>query len=177
MHAANATTRYRYVLTLTLALLVGALARSPLREASAQPRGAPSLPTNCSDGDIIVAEGTRGFRCRSPRQALRIAGCNQGDFIVTDSSGELRCERASRTSWGARNLLPECSSGNHLESEGFGRWRCIESPLPRCSSGEVLVSEGSGRWRCIESPLPRCSSGEVLVSEGSGRWRCASPTR
>ncbi|MEZ4393836.1 MAG: hypothetical protein R3A48_22415 [Polyangiales bacterium] len=162
------------------ALVVGAIAvlfaRAPQREAAAQPRTL-SLPTGCSDGELVVADGSRGFRCRPIRQALRLAGCDRGDFIVADSGGELRCEAPSRTPWGARHLLPECSSGSHLESEGFGRWRCAESALPRCSSGESLVSEGSGRWRCVEGPLPRCSSGEIAVSEGSGRWRCASQSR
>lgn len=163
--------------TVVALLAIGAGA-STLREALAQPRVSPSLPSGCSSGQLVVAEGEGRFACRPASRALQLAGCESGDFVVAGASGELRCERPSRTSWGARALLPECSSGASLVSEGFGRWRCVDEVLPRCSSGESLVSEGSGRWRCAESPLPRCSSGEILVSEGGGRWRCASmPSR
>ena len=118
------------------------------RDAIAQPRRPPSLPAGCSAGQIVVSEGDGQFVCRSPGRALQLAGCSSGDFVVSGHNNELRCERPSSTSWGVRNLLPDCSSGAMLVSEGFGRWRCVESILPRCSSGEILVSEGSGQWRC-----------------------------
>ncbi len=161
-----------------VALCALALGAPTVRDAFAQPRASSSLPAGCSAGQVVVAEGDGRFACRPPSRALQLAGCDAGDFVVSGSSGELRCERPSRTSWGARALLPECSSGASLVSEGFGRWRCVDEVMPRCSSGESLVSEGGGRWRCAESALPRCSSGEILVSEGGGRWRCASmPSR
>lgn len=139
--------------TLLSALAGAALATTlvpALREAVAQPRRPATLPTDCSSGDLVVYESGQ-FVCRSPRRALALSSCNSGDFVVWNGS-ELHCEHASSTSWGARNLLPDCSSGNHLVSEGFGRWRCVDNILPSCSSGEIMASEGSGRWRC--APMP-----------------------
>ncbi len=83
-----------------------------------------ALPTSCSSGDLLVANGGGRFSCRPLSDVLRLSGCSAGDFVVTSGGGSLRCERASSTSWGARNLLPDCSSGSTLVSEGFGRWRC-----------------------------------------------------
>jgi len=134
---------------LFVAVAVGA---PRVREGFAQPRRPPSLPAGCSSGQLVVAEGDGQFVCRPASRALQLAGCDAGDFVVSGGSGELRCERPSRTSWGARALLPECSSGASLVSEGFGRWRCADDVLPRCSSGEILVSEGGGRWRCASMP-------------------------
>lgn len=129
------------------------LALSPFaRTALAQPPRAPQLPTGCNAGELVVAGSFGRFECRPPSRALQLSGCDAGDFVVAGRGGELRCERPGSASHGIRGLLPECSSGEALLSEGFGRWRCVESPLPRCSSGETLVSEGSGRWRCAPPP-------------------------
>ncbi|MDO9019798.1 MAG: hypothetical protein Q8S73_31325 [Deltaproteobacteria bacterium] len=133
-------------------VVMGALAALLLapvaRDALAQPRPPGALPSSCSEGDLVVAGRGGRFECRPPDRALRLAGCDAGDFVVAGSGGDLRCERASRSSSGARNLLPDCSSGAMLVAEGFGRWRCVDDVLPRCSTGETIVSEGTGRWRC-----------------------------
>ncbi|MFO0626941.1 MAG: hypothetical protein U0325_15120 [Polyangiales bacterium] len=125
------------------------LALAPFaRPAGAQTGHGPQLPARCDAGELLVAGSFGRFECRSPSRALALAGCDAGDFVVAGHSGELRCERPANASRGVRGLLPECSAGEVLVSEGFGRWRCVDSPLPRCASGETLVSEGSGRWRC-----------------------------
>ncbi len=107
--------------------------------------------------------------------------CDSGELLVSNGSGFhcatlkslLEKQRAS-ASWGAENVLPSCSSGDFLQSEGFGRWRCHspEKLLPSCSSGDTLRAEGSS-WRCASpSQLPSCSSGDVPVSQGGGSWSC-----
>jgi hypothetical protein len=109
-----------------------------------------SLP-ECPSGDLLVSTGA-GYRCATMQSLL---------------------EKQRASGWGAENVLPTCSTGEFLQSEGFGRWRCFEPQrlLPRCSSGETLVSEGSSGWRCERAP-PSCSSGEVLVSQGGSSWSC-----
>lgn len=129
------------------------LALSPFaRSALAQPARAPQFPARCDAGELLVAASFGRFECRPPSRALALAGCDAGDFVVAGRGGELRCERPGNASHGLRGLLPDCTSGEVLVSEGFGRWRCVDSALPRCSSGETLVSEGSGRWRCAQPP-------------------------
>lgn len=148
-----------------------ALSLSAPRMLEAQQR-AGTLPTNCSAGEIVVADSFGQFRCRSVRTALQLSGCNSGDFVTTDSSGNLQCTRPTSFSSGARNLLPSCSSGESLQSEGSGSWRCAHSAsLPHCSSGETVTADGSS-WRCVRGvSLPSCSSGETITADGSS-WRC-----
>ena len=136
-------------LPLPAVAVLALLALSPFaRSALAQPSRGPQLPARCDAGELLVATSFGRFECRSPSRALQLSGCDAGDFVVAGHGGELRCERPANASRGVRGLLPECASGEVLVSEGFGRWRCVDSPLPRCSPGETLVSEGSGRWRC-----------------------------
>jgi hypothetical protein len=117
------------------------------RALEAQQR-AGTLPSNCSAGELVVADSFGQFRCRPPGRALQLSGCNSGDFVSINSSGELSCTRPSSFSSGARNLLPSCSSGESLQSEGYGSWRCSRGvSLPSCSSGESIVADGSS-WRC-----------------------------
>lgn len=111
--------------------------------------------------------------------------CDAGELLVSTGDG-YACKRlqdvfkAGRASapWGAEYLLPECSSGQLLESEGFGRWKCVDraSLFPSCSSGETLRSEGSSGWRCTQAQVfPQCSSGEMLVGAGGRDFRCEKP--
>jgi hypothetical protein len=133
-----------------LAALAGAASSfaltATLGSAEAQRRSA-ALPGNCNQGDLVVADGGGGFRCESPPRALELGNCSNGDFVSIDGGG-LECRGPNSGSWGIRGLLPDCSSNQMLVSEGFGSWRCTDSPLPRCSSGEILVSEGYSGWRC-----------------------------
>lgn len=149
---------------LGFALALGAL---PTVEAQSRP---PALP-KCEPRRMLVTSSSGQWECATLEELLSARGCS-GVLQYTSSDG-LKCLRPESSSSVAELLLPTCSSGLLLASEGFGRWRCIERRelMPDCSSNETLVSEGSGRWRCAES-LPRCSSGEELESEGSGRWRC-----
>ncbi|MBL8910475.1 MAG: hypothetical protein JNM17_07200 [Archangium sp.] len=116
--------------------------------------GSPTLP-ECSDGQLIVSNGSsQGYRCASLNSLL---------------------EKQRASGWGAENVLPTCSSGEFLQSEGFGRWRCLdpEKLMPRCSSGDTLRSNGSSGWSCERRfELPSCSSGEALVSSGGSSWSC-----
>ena len=87
---------------------------------------ANSLP-RCEAGELIVSTGD-GYACKQVQEVL---------------------ERARGRSSNFQFVLPDCSSGQTLESEGFGRWKCVDRGmvLPSCSSGEVLRSEGSSGWR------------------------------
>lgn len=129
-----------------------------------------ALP-KCEAHKLLVSAADGQFMCASLEDVLSATGC-AGVLRYTRSDG-LKCLKGSSSSWGAELLLPECSSGALLVSEGFGRWKCVEKRelFPECSSGESMVSEGGGRWKCTEL-IPRCSSGEELESEGGGRWRC-----
>jgi hypothetical protein len=168
-------TRWGTVLAVAAFRPLGLLFAAGRGEAQSR---APSLPSDCSSGEFVVSRGGGEFRCVPGSEALRLSGCDAGDFVGMGSSGRMECISPSSTSWDVRGLLPDCSSGQMLVSEGFGRWRCTEAAraaMPDCSSNEMAVSEGSGRWRCMSaprSPIPECSSGETLVSEGYGRWRC-----
>lgn len=110
----------------------------------------PSQLPQCRSGELIVATD-QGYRCASL------------ESLMKDMRG---------SSWGTEFVMPTCSSGQLLQSEGFGKWRCLDENklLPRCSSGETLRSEGSSGWTCERQPS--CSFGEVLVSEGGNSWRC-----
>lgn len=102
---------------------VGSLASTVLAETPA-----PSLPSSCSSGEIVVSEGSGRFACEPVLEALGLRSCNTGDFVTVTSSGRLQCVRPSSTPWGIQGLLPDCSSGSTLVSEGFGKWRCVEAP-------------------------------------------------
>lgn len=112
---------------------------------------APAQLPQCRSGELIVATD-QGYRCASFKSLLE--------------------EQRSSASWGAENVLPSCNSNQFLQSEGFGKWRCLDADkiVPQCSSGDTLRSDGSSGWKCERQPS--CSSGEVLVSEGSNSWRC-----
>lgn len=103
--------------------------------------GASPVPLpECRSGELLVSTGS-SYRCASLTSLL---------------------EKQRSSGWGAENVLPTCSSGNFLQSEGSGRWRCVEAErMPRCSSGDSLRSEGSSGWSCAEKAvgLPSCSSG------------------
>ncbi len=117
--------------------------------------------------------------------SMQLPKCEQGALLVSTGDG-YACKRLaevfkaarSTSSWGAEFVLPECSSGQLLESEGFGRWKCVDraSLFPSCSSGETLRSEGSSGWRCTQLQVfPQCSSGEMLVGAGGRDFRCEKP--
>ncbi len=117
--------------------------------------GASPVPLpECRAGQLLVSTGS-GYQCASLASLL---------------------EKQRASGWGAENVLPTCSSGNFLQSEGSGRWRCVDAEriIPRCSSGDSLKSDGSSGWRCAEKAvgLPSCSSGEVPVSQGGSSWSC-----
>jgi hypothetical protein len=136
-------------------------------EAQTKGGGVPK----CEPKKLLVAGANGQLECASLNEVLKAQDCTG---VLTFSNGDgLKCLKPSTTSWSAELLLPDCSAGLVLLSDGFGRWKCVEKKelLPQCSTGEVLVSEGSSGFRCSEL-LPRCSSGEELESEGSGRWRC-----
>jgi hypothetical protein len=94
--------------------------------ASAQSREGLTLDGTCNRGDVLVYSGTNRTQC-IPAGRLELLQCREQDVVGTDTWGPLRCTSPSTTSSGARGLLPECSSGETLVSEGFGRWRC-QSP-------------------------------------------------
>jgi len=115
-----------------LAVLVGVVALSLQAGASgpvaAQDRTPPQLPDDCWSGEIVVATGGgRDFDCVPIREALKLSGCDSGDFVTVNSSGNLACEGPDQFGSSVRALLPDCSSGSTLVSEGFGRWSCHEA--------------------------------------------------
>ena len=111
------------------------------------------LPTNCSSGELVVYEGFHRFECLTPFEALKLSNCDSGDFITVEY-GSLKCVGREEYASASHALLPSCSSGETLVSEGFGQWDCASrdsaarAVLPSCSSGQILVSEGSSGWRC-----------------------------
>jgi hypothetical protein len=151
------------VLVAVIAISVAVVSR-----VEAQAKGS-AIP-KCEPRKLLVAGANGQLECASLADVLKAQDCT--GVLTFSSSDGLKCLRPSTTSWNAELLLPDCSSGLALLSDGFGRWKCVEKKelLPQCSSGEALVSEGSSGFRCTEL-LPRCSSGEELESEGSGRWR------
>lgn len=173
----------RMLLTVTLALLtgvgtgVGLVATVP----SAQAQPARALPTDCSPGMLVVAQRDGRFGCVEPSKALALTSCREGDFITVNAFGDLRCQGIALSGGSTKALLPSCSSGQVLRSDGGGSWRCVSAAtsVPGCSSGQFLQSEGGGSWRCVSSPsaLPSCSSGQILVAESSSSWRCGDAKR
>ena len=113
------------------------------------------LPDDCSGGEIVVYEGFHRFQCLTPFEALKLSGCDTGDFITVEY-GSLKCIGREEYASASHALLPSCSSGQTLVSEGFGEWDCasrdeaVRSVLPSCSSGQTLVSEGYSGWRCAD---------------------------
>lgn len=97
-------------------------------------RDAPSLPTSCSRGQVVVSEGFNRFRCVDARSLLGLDRCSSGDFVRYEN-GELRCTSVSG-----------CFNGGILTLDTFGRASCAP-PLPECSRGRALVSDGRG-WTC-----------------------------
>ncbi|MBN1772999.1 MAG: hypothetical protein JXB32_17145 [Deltaproteobacteria bacterium] len=112
--------------TLRIALLVAVavLVLATGRETAVSADDTPQLPTGCWSGEVVVARSGGGFECQDLREYLHLSGCNDGDFVTWSSNGHLSCTRPNWTSSGSRGLLPECSSGEIVVSEGFGRWRC-----------------------------------------------------
>jgi hypothetical protein len=94
------------------------------RETAVSADDAPKLPDDCWSGQVVVAQPGGGFDCVDLRSALGLSSCNDGDFITWDSSGHFECTRANEFSTGSRNLLPQCSSGQILVSEGYSGWAC-----------------------------------------------------
>jgi len=123
-----------------------ALASVATARADALPTG-PTIPS-CPLDSLLVSQGNSTFACVAPDHALKLSGCRDGDFLTT-SGGQLRCKGISGSS-STKALLPDCSSGQVLQSEGSGSWRCVSptASLPSCSSGDTLVSEGSSGWKC-----------------------------
>lgn len=117
----------------SLALGLVLASRSP---TEAQSDG-PSLPANCSSGEIVVSDGFDRFRCVDLDE-LELDGCSSGDLVTVGFGGALECGRPS-----------SCSSGGLLALDAFGDARCV-SALPDCPRGAALVSEGGGRWTCGE---------------------------
>ncbi len=108
-----------FVAALTLVLVAG-------RETAVSADDTPQLPTGCWSGQVVVAAAHGRFECVDLREALRLSSCNDGDFITWDSSGRLECSRPTSFSSGAQALLPQCSSGQILVSEGYSGWRCAD---------------------------------------------------
>ena len=106
------------------------LGRLSESSATAQER-ALSYVGSCSRGEVMVFEDASHLRCVDAA-ALRPIQCADHEFLGTDGWGRLRCVGPSRTSWGARGLLPVCSSGEIVVSEGFGRWGCSAPPTGSC---------------------------------------------
>jgi hypothetical protein len=117
----------RSTLAAAAVLVALALQAGEFRPLSAQDRR-PELPDDCWSGEIVVAESGGEFDCMPLRDALRMSGCDDGDFLTYDSSGGIECTSRSQFSSGARDLLPQCSSGQILVSEGYGGWRCADAP-------------------------------------------------
>jgi len=114
-------------LRIALLGLLGALVLATGRETAVSAQDhAPSLPSGCWTGEVVVAAPGGTFECVELRELLKLSGCSDGDFLTWDSSGGVECVRPSSFSSGARALLPDCSSGQTLVAEGFGRWACAD---------------------------------------------------
>ena len=81
------------------------------------------LPEDCSSGEIVVYAGFNEFECASPFEALHLSGCDSGDFVTVEY-GSLKCVGREEMNSASHALLPSCSSGQILVSEGFGEWDC-----------------------------------------------------
>jgi hypothetical protein len=117
----------RFTLAAIATLVALALQAGEFRPLSAEDRQ-PQLPNDCWSGEIVVAESGGEFDCMPLRDALHMSGCDDGDFLTYDASGGIDCTSPSQFSSGARDLLPQCSSGQILVSEGYSGWRCADPP-------------------------------------------------
>ena len=140
---------------MVLAALVTLLLAGGPQSPVAADEEALRLPSNCSSGELVVYEGFDRFQCMTPFEALKLSNCDSGDFITVEY-GSLKCVSREESASASHALLPSCSSGETLVSEGFGEWDCASresasrAVLPSCSSGQILVSEGSSGWRCAD---------------------------
>ena len=145
---------FGFPLMVLAALVTLLLAGGPQRPVSAD-EDALRLPDDCSGGDIVVYEGFDEFECVSPFEALKLSSCDSGDFITVEY-GSFKCIGREEYASASHALLPSCSSGETLVSEGSGQWDCASrdsaarAVLPSCSSGQTLVSEGYSGWRCAD---------------------------
>lgn len=111
--------RYAPLFALALGFVLGQLLQVPTVAADS-PR--LEVSGSCSRGEILVYEGSGKASCAELRE-LKFPRCQDGEFLTATSSG-LACVGPSSTPWGAKGLLPECSTGDIVVSEGFGRWKC-----------------------------------------------------
>lgn len=79
------------------------------------------LSGSCSRGEVLVAGSSGRFHCEELQSLL--PRCDDGE-LLSNRDGRLRCVGGDQSEWGVEGLLPHCSSGAILVSEGFGRWRC-----------------------------------------------------
>jgi len=92
---------------------------------------------------------------------------NEKQFTMPVRKGDYW--RTTGTSISSVNWLPIVDGGG----AGAG--------LPNCPSGQIVESDGSGGWVCAdddeggagETTLPNCASGKIVESDGSGGWICA----
>lgn len=75
--------------------------------------GAHGLLPQCSADQIVVSEGSSGWRCASRLPDRILPSCSYGEFLASEGS-----------SWRCRTSLPSCSSGEILVSAGSNSWRC-----------------------------------------------------
>jgi hypothetical protein len=115
------TNQHRALAVVAWALALLTIARSGRADTPVMP-----VPGGCDRGDVVIATGSSTFECVAPKDLLGLRGCDDGEFVGIDSSGAFQCVGASTTPWGIRGLLPDCSSGATLVSEGFGRWKCVD---------------------------------------------------
>jgi hypothetical protein len=145
---------FGFPLMVLTALVTLLLADGPQRPVSAD-EDERQLPPDCSSGELVVYEGFGEFECVSPFAALGLGGCDSGDFVTVEY-GSLKCVGREEYASASHALLPSCSSGETLVSEGSGQWDCASrdsaarAVLPSCSSGQILVSESGGGWRCAD---------------------------
>jgi hypothetical protein len=110
------------------ALATVVLLGGPPRTVSAD-RDELRLPADCSSGELVVFDSFGRFQCVAVSEALRLPNCDSGDFLTVEY-GTLKCVGREESSSASHALLPSCSSGETLVSEGFGEWDCGPS-LPR----------------------------------------------
>jgi hypothetical protein len=112
---------FRFPLLIVTALATLLLAGGLQRPVSAD-EDERRLPDDCSSGEIVVyAYGE--FECVSVSEALHLSDCSAGDFLTVEY-GTFKCVGREDSASSAHALLPRCSSGEILVSEGFGEWGC-----------------------------------------------------
>ncbi|HSN92375.1 MAG TPA: hypothetical protein VLS93_14180 [Anaeromyxobacteraceae bacterium] len=105
-----------------------ALLGTGLGAAVAAQSPAPVLPSGCKDGEVVVSRGQGGFACADLRELLGLRRCSKDDFLAVDAFGRIECVTPSDVGRGSRALLPRCSRGETLVSEGLGGWSCARPP-------------------------------------------------